>query len=370
MFAGSRRLRPAEPVAPLADALADALSHVGDPRAAGEVLRIGGLHSKAPELALRRGERAFAAGDAAAALEAMVPAWEAGWDDPRLNARLALASLILGLYDVAGTLTDDADSLDARLVRWILDTWEGDPAESVAFERAEVAWAMRALIQQLVRCGRDDLAARAWLAAVEVCPDAADRLGAAPAPPPEPNPYAPPLDGRTRFRDAWTGAAPDAVFSWGWSAGRNILRGERAALLCPTPGPLLPLFGHARLTAVASQRVSGAQLVAEPESLPLAGARQLHVCAAFWLEQAMNPLGAMQAITRALTHEGQLHLICAGPEAPASDAPLRLSPQLVERLCEKAGLSVTGVAARDARGGPTRPESATVLLLQAERRVI
>ncbi len=365
MFAGSHRLRPAEPLEPVADAFADALIHAGDGPAAAEALALAGRHVTGPHFALRRGERALARGDAAAALEAMIPAWEAGWDEPELGARLAFASLALGLYDVAGTLTDEAPLLSHRLVRWLLDVWEGDPPQPLDLARAEVAWGLRAMLQQLVRCGRDDLAARGHLAAKAACPEA--RVGPPPPVPPEARPFSPPLDGRAAFRAAWTGPAADAVFSWAWSAGRQVLSGERTLLLTPEPGPLRPLVAHGRLVCVGSAH--DGDVIADPEALPVAPSRWLHAVAALWLEQGLSPVEALRQITAALTHEGQLHLLCAGPRADWP-TPLRLSPAMVERACRRAGLAVLGVAARSADGRPVAPEEAAVVLLHAERRVI
>lgn len=367
MFAGSHRLRPAEPLEPVADAFADALIHAGDPAAAAEALALAGRHVTGPDFALRRGERALARGDAAAALAAMIPAWEAGWDVPQLEARLALASLILGLYDVCGTLTDEASTTEHRLVRWLLDTWEGDPAQPLDLSRTELAWGLRAMLQQLVRCGRDDLAARAYLAAIEAHPDAAPRLGPPPPVPAEPAPFSPPLDGRARFREAWRGPAADAVYSWAWSAGRQVLRGERTLLLTPEAAPLRPLFAHGRSLCIGHG--AGVDVIADPEALPAAPSRWLHAVAALWLEQALSPVVALEQIAGALTHEGQLHLLCAGPRGDWG-TPMRLSPAMVDKACRRAGLEVLGVAARDADGRPVDPHEAAVLLLHAERRVV
>lgn len=369
MFVGSPRLTPAESLAPLAEPLADALALAGDGAAADTVLALASRHGADPDLALRRGERALAAGDAAAALDAMVPAWEAGFDDPRLDARLAFAALCLGLYDVAGTLTDEAEATEGRLVRWLLDVWEGDPPIAIDWRRAEVAWTLKSLLRQLERCGRDDLAAAGWRAAVEAEPALAERLGPPIMAPVEPANDPPPVDGRAAFRAAWTGPAADAVFSWVWSVGRELRRGERALLLSPTPGALRPLLSHGRLTALSTAAGPGVDAVVEPSALPAAPARWHHVVAALWIEQDLAPVDALRAIARSLTHEGRLHLLCAGPAAEGA-LPLRLSAAMVERACRRAGLEVTGVAARSADGMPAEPGEAAVLLVQAERRLV
>lgn len=369
MFAGPHPLPAAESFAPLAEPLADALALTGDGAGADAVLALAGRHGADPTLALRRGERALAQGDAAAALHAMVPAWEAGHDDPRLDARLALAALCLGLDDIAAALTDDRAHLDARLVRWLLAVGAGARADGIDWGRAESAWALRALIRQLDRCGRDDLAARAYAAAVTAAPAVAARLGDAPAAPPARRPFTPPMDGRAGFRAAWRGPAADAVFSWSWAAARAVARGERVLLLSPEPAPLRPLFAHGRLVAFADRRVTGADAVIDPVALPAARSRWQHVVAALWIEQGFAPVEALRSIAGALTHGGRLHLACAGPAADAA-LPMRLAPALVERACRQAGLSVEGVAARAADGSPVAPEAAAVLLVEAERRVI
>lgn len=369
MFAGPHPLSAAESFAPLAEPLADALALSGDGAAADAVLALAGRHGADPTLALRRGERALAHGDAAAALHAMVPAWEAGHDDPRLDARLAVAALCLGLDDVAAALTDDPGHLDARLVRWLLAVGVGGRVDGIDWGRAESAWALRALIRQLDRCGRDDLAARAHAAAVAAAPAIAARLGDPPAAPPARGPFAPPVDGRAGFGAAWRGPAADAVFSWAWAAGRAVGRGERVLLLAPDPAPLRPLFAHGRLVAFADRRVAGTDAVVDPVALPAARSRWHHVVAALWIEQGPAPVDALRAITGALTHEGRLHLLCAGPAAVGA-LPMRLGPALVERACRQAGLSIEGVAARAADGSPVDPAAAAVLLVEAERRVI
>lgn len=376
MFADSPRLRPAEPLEPMADAFADGLIHAGDPAAAAAALALAGPHVTGTRFALRRGERALARGDAAEALTAMIPAWETGDDTPTLSARLALAALALGLYDVAGALTDEAPLLEHRLVRWLLDIWEGDRPQPLALDRAEVAWGLRAMMQQLLRCGRDDLVAGGHRAARSLDPEAADRLGPPPPAPPTPTPVGPPLDLRAQFCAAWRGPAADAVYTWAWSAGRQILRGERALLLTPDPAPLRPLVAHGRLLCVTSpggRTTARPGVRAEPERLPVAPSRWQHVVAGLWLEQGLAPVAALRQITGALTHEGQLHLLCAGPRAtpaPGFELALRLSPAVIEQACRRAGLGVAGISPRAADGSPTTPEEAAVVLVRAERRVI
>jgi len=91
--------------------------------------------------------------------------------------------------------------------------------------------------------------------------------------------------------------------------------------------------------------------------------------ALFWLESALEPAKALRAMARALTHEGQIHLMTAGP-AIAGEFDVVMSPSTVERLCTRTGLRVDGVATRDAIGATTTPDQATVQLLRGRKLIV
>ena len=77
----------------------------------------------------------------------------------------------------------------------------------------------------------------------------------------------------------------------------------------------------------------------------------------------------MAEYARSLTHEGQLHLLAAGPRL-AGEYDLTFSMVAIERLCKAAGLISLGVDARDDTGMPVAAEQASVLLLRAEKRIV
>ncbi len=372
MFAGFSGLQHAEPIAPLAEAVADAFERLGDRRAATEVLALAVRHGTNPSLALRLGERALEQGDAASALDALVPAWEAGFEDVRLESLLALSSLALGLYDVVDALTEEPEkSAEHGLIRWILFCWEGREMPKPSWSRAESVWGLRTVLQQLAKCGRTDLVycVRQVLSGT-MSPRLERALDAIPSSPPPPcRPFAPPLDGRENFRNAWRLPAPDATFSWAWACAREVLEGERVLLLCPEPEALRPLFAHAQLDVISTREGVGADHVSQPESLPIGPGRYEHVVAFFWLEGALEPGRAVRATARALTHEGQLHLLTAGPTS-AGDFDLVMSASTVERLCKRSGLQVDGVATRDEMGATVVPEEATVQLLRGQKLIV
>jgi hypothetical protein len=220
-------------------------------------------HGTNPSLALRLGERALEQGDAASALDALVPAWEAGFDDVRLESLLALSSLALGLYDVVDSLTEEPEkSAEHALIRWILFCWESRDMPKPSWSRAESIWCLRTLLQQLAKCGRTDLVycVREVLSGT-MSPRLERVLDAIPSSPPPPcRPFAPPLDGRETFRSGWRLPAPDAAFSWAWACAREVLEGERVLLLCPEPdvlGLYLPMLSStSSLPAKASGRIT------------------------------------------------------------------------------------------------------------------
>ena len=354
-------------LAVLADELADALVRHGDAAAADDVLALAARHTPDSGLALRRAERALGRGDAAAALEALVPAWEAGAPEPRLEATLALTAIALGLYDIAHQLTEPANTgVDHAAARLLVAVALGEDARLLSLP-TELVWTLKAQLRVLVACGRTDL--------VWALRERAPELGVpglvrvveglpAEAPPPA-TPCRVALDERVRFRETWRWPAADAVFSWAWSVARDILGGERVLLLGPQPKPFEGLWAHGCVTAISGSPVEGTSAVARPEALPVAPGRFAHVAAVFWMRDAMDPVGALRAMTATLAHEGFLHLACVGPGA-AGEHGLRLSLAATLRACAAAGLEVTGADTRGADGAT----GDVVHLVRAIRRIV
>ncbi len=357
------------PIAPLAEALADALARQGDRGAADEVLAIAASRTADPVLAMRRSDDALGRGDAAGALHALVPAWEAGSQDPHLEAQLALCALALGLYDVARQICEaGAGGVEHAGVRLLLAFALG---EGVNFDSSkswsELMFCVRTQLRHLVACGRTDLVWAAQRRADGLGVPGFSRVfaGMPATRGPSRNPCRPPIGAREAFREGWRGAGADAIYGWAWSAARDVLEGERVLLLGPQPAPLMPLLGHASTTALAGRMDMGVDALASPEALPVAPNRFAHAIVAFWLRDAYDPRRAVDQIALTLAHDGLLHLACVGTSAPGHH-DLRLSLDATARACAAAGLEVLGADARATDGTP----GDAIHLVRARRRLV
>ncbi len=227
----------ADAVAELGEGLADALRSLGDARSAARVLEICGRHTTDPGLAQRRAGEALQSGDAATALEVLVPAWEAGAEDPHLEATLALSALALGLDDIALQLTEPPHASAEHLgVRILLAAAQGEVAE-ISEANTALVWALRGQLALLVGCGRNDLVWALGAAAPGLgLPGLARMVDGLPGrPPPAATPARPPLGTRDAFTEAWTGPSPDAVYPWAWSVARDVFADEEVLLLGDAP---------------------------------------------------------------------------------------------------------------------------------------
>lgn len=369
MTFGRATARSTAPIAPLAEALADALERRGEIDAAHEILAIAAERTADPVLAMRRSEAALAQGDAARALHALVPAWESGSPSLELEARLALCALALGLYDVARQIGESATGgVEHAGIRLLLALTLG---EGVVFDTtkswSELMFCVRTQLRQLARCGRSDVvwATRQRIGALGVPGFSRVVSGLCATPPPRRAPSRPPMGGRAAFCEAWRWPAPGAVYGWAWSAARDVLSDERVLLLGPQPAPLLPLLGHGRVTTIAPANGDCVHMRATPEALPVAPNRFDHAIAVFWLHNAYDPRRAVDALALTLAHDGFLHLACVGPAAPG-DYDLRLSLDATVRACAAAGLDVVGSDSRAADGTP----GDHVHLVRARRRLV
>ena len=229
MFSRDRKIDHSDSLVPLAEAIADAFESIGDQRAAHEVLEFAARHGVSDGLALRQAEQAFGEGDANRALNALIPAWEAGSTDSHLEAQMGLASLAIGLYDVVETLTaQDELSLEHTVLRWLLAAWDDLERPELDMDNVQVVWLMRAQLMTLAACGRTDLVYRAVETAQAIGADKlAHQLAGIPATEPaNGQPAALPIDAREPFADRWRHPAHDAVFSWAYSSARQVLRGN------------------------------------------------------------------------------------------------------------------------------------------------
>ena len=248
MFPRSERKPVDELLAPLAESIADVLADMGDAESAAQVLAIASRHRVSDGVALRRAEHAFKRGDASTALDALIPAWEAGSLEPHLELQMGVASLALGLYDVVETLTaEDELELAHAVLRWFVCLWDDLPRPPLDFDEPQVIWAISAQLHTLVRCGRTDIV---HLVIQEAENEGYERLlesvrGLPRRAPSTGQPCSPPLTGRESFCALWTAPAADAAFSWAWSSARQALEGERVLLVAPHIEAFDSLLSHA-----------------------------------------------------------------------------------------------------------------------------
>jgi len=368
MFPRSHINNQREALTPLAAAMADAFEHAGDSRAATQGLSLVSRHGISDGVALRRAEQAFAVGDATAALNALIPAWEAGSEDLHLEVRMGLASLALGLYDVVETLTDqDTYSLEHSVLRWLAAVSDDFETPELDWERAETVWITVTMLKTLVQCGRSDIVYRVGQVAVE---DGLSGLHQSIRSLPAQEPAvakacSPPLHGREDFKDDWELPAGDIVFNWLWTSARQAFTGERLL----TVGLQADLFGRF-LEHVSSDHIL------DPPSTESTGyvnrlkpGRYDHIVSIFDLNRGLAPSAVLADYARGLTHEGQLHLLVAGPNL-AHSFDLCLSKGAVERLCEEVGLKLVGSDSRDETGLPASESEADVYLIRVEKRII
>ncbi len=361
-------------VASLAIQLADALERDGDFAGGEAALALAAAHEVDDRVAMRIAERALARGDAAAAMRALIPAWEAGSPDPHLEVLLAVSALALGLDDVCQSLTDPPCATgEHALVRLILAAKRNERIDVMpAMSTTERIWGLRALLRILADCGRADfvhhVVARAEALAI---PGLTEALAGLPStPPPSREVCTPPIaESRAAFAAAWDRPATDAVFNWAWTVSREVMAGERALLLGEGAPALRPLFRHGATTVVAAQPAPGVDAVGAPEALPVAPGRWHHVVAVGWISETLCPEAALAHVVAAMPHGGQLHLLVPGPRAAGADL-LRLSVPAVEGLLARAGLVVEGVVGRSAEGLDVPPDEAALVIARAQRSVV
>jgi hypothetical protein len=368
MFVRSNQSNLVEELVPLAETLADAFENAGDTSAADQVLDMVSRHRISDGVALRRAEHAFVAGDATGALDALVPAWEAGSGDQHLEIQMGLASLALGLYDVVETLTArDEFSLDHVVLRWLAAIIDGFEQPDLDWEHPQTVWSAAAMLKTLAQCGRTDVVFLAQAAAEALNAQLFQRaISSLPASEPIlAQPASPPSNGRAAFKNDWQLPGGDVVFNWVWSSARQAFTGERILVVGPDAHQLKRFTEHGITDIVTDCASDRSHTSSEPRIRP---GRYEHIISVFDVNRSLAPGDVFRDYARALTHEGQLHLLVAGQNMDVS-FDLGLSRRAVERLCDGAALKLIGMDSRDESGLPTEPSEAAVHLLRAEKRV-
>jgi len=365
MFSRNRTISHQNQLIPLAESLADILVDIGDSSAAGDVLSLVSKHSVSDGVALRRAEHSFINGDATAALDALVPAWEAGSQDTHLEVQMGLAALALGLYDVVETLTDrDEFSLEHCILRWLAALSDDADLPNLDWSHGPTIWSATAMLTTLSRCGRLDIVFRVQRFAKDNTNDDLSRsISRIPSSEPvHSQPASPPLDGREPFRNQWTHPGADVVFNWVWSSARQVFTGERAFVVGPQVDLLAPFAAHAVSDSHDSLDADDTDSVIKP-------GRFEHIISIFDLNFGLSPVETLQSYARGLTHEGQLHMMVAA-QCKHNCFDLALSYAAIVNLCGRAGLVITGCDSRDYSGLPVAHEEADVHLFRVEKRII
>ena len=355
----------------LALALSDALLSQGQRPLARAVLELLEPGERDERLLTRLADDALERGDAPRALRLLARAWEGGSLSPYVEARLALAALAVGLTDVTEALTEaPARSTEHAIVRLIHGAARGEAVELRGIgSPTELVFALRSQLRLLAACGRQDLV-HAVAGAPIGLPGLASALAGLPRAPAASHELVrvPIAEARATFACAWGGGGGIAAANWAWAVAREVGQGERVLVLSPWPRALGGLLSHGTVVAGGPTGAPGAAFTAEPERLPVAAGRFDHVVAADWLGLALNPDAAMKELARVLAHEGQLHLLCAGPAAPGR-ALITYAPAALTRLAERAGLSDAKAIARQASGLPAEGAAAEIALMRAVRRL-
>jgi hypothetical protein len=361
-----------ESAADLALTLSDLLYSQGERTRARAVLELFESGDRDERLTTRLADDALEQGDAPRALKLLARIWEGGSLNPYVEARLALAALAVGLTEVVEALTEaPSRSTEHAIVRLIHAAQRGEQFSVAGVASAtETVFAIRSHLRILAVCGRHDLVeavaqAHLDLPGIQTALHGLPREAA-----PSHELIKVDIDAaRETFTKHWRGPGGLAASNWAWAVAREIGVGEHVLLLSPWPDALRGLLAHAHVTAVSMTGGPGVDVIAEPERLPFAPARFQHVVAADWLGAALNPEAALQSMAGALMHDGQLHVLCAGP-AGAGEQGMTFAPRTLVRLAERVGLLEPHALARQASGLPAQGADAEITLLRAMRRVV
>lgn len=357
-----------EEVAHLGLHLAELLDAQGGAEAAEAILTRLGAVGEDADLAQARARLALRRGDAAAALEALVPLWSRADTAELVIDTVVVVALALGMHEVVDAICIEEPHRDSvRWVHWLARAAEPAGVDALPpTDSAESRWILRQILTTLARCGRADLIGAAdealgcWPSLQALARDLPHR--------PIPTrrlQSADPAELRPAFEAAWGGPDAHVAFNWAWAATRDVGEGERVLLAGPGGRAIALLLPHAEVVQVDLEPGPGVDLVADPEALPVGSGRFDHVFSAHWIEAALNPEAALKALTRAACHEGQLHLLVAGPAATSEG--VQMPSGHVRRLCHRLDLCLDGLASRDTMGLPAEGPEVAYSLVRASR---
>ncbi len=352
----------------LAETLADLLSNSGDDAGANEVLSIVSKQANTPVIALRRAEHHLSNHDPSSALAALIPVWEAGYDDEEVESLMGIVSLILGLDDVVDNLTSrDNASPSLSILRWVLSCCDTDIEQTLDISIPTTQWALVRISKIFADQGRQDIVGAITMRLESLKEDRLlDRMSAIP----KRNwvratPAQPPINLRDSITDNMSVPAAQATYNWVWAAARQVFRGERVLIVGMDAPRFAPLFDHADVT---THRIDNAQTI-EQELHGYPSAAFDHVVMVYGYEHASSGRDLTQLMWRCLRHGGQLHLV-SGTHHYAQFFESYIHPSRVASMLENIGFEMLGHQIRDAEGMPVDDDRGRVLVLRAQKNLV
>lgn len=368
MFLESTQNATSEEFETLAETLADLLSNSGDDRGANEVLSIVSKQANTPVIALRRAEHHLTNKDPSSALAALIPVWEAGYEDPEVESLMGVVSLILGLDDVVDNLTlRDNPSEGLTILRWVLSCCDTEVEQTLNLKTPSTQWALIRMAKIFADQGRQDivgaitlrletLKANTLLARMTAIPKR-KWIQATPA--------QPPINLRDTITDNISIPAAQATYNWVWAAARQVFRGERVLLVGMDVARFEPLFEHADVT---THRIDSTQTI-EKELQQYPSAAFDHVVMVYGYEHACSARDLTHLVWRCLRHGGQLHMV-SSTHHYAHCFESYIHPSRVSAMLEEVGFEMRGYQIRDAEGLPVEDDRGRVLVLRAQKNLV
>ena len=352
-----------------AESLADLLSAGGDGQGANQVLSVVSKQVNTPSIALRRAEFHLQRQDPASALSALIPAWEAGYNDDELELLLGLCSLSVGLEDVVDGLTDREElSEGLTILRWILACCDETIEQDINLGCPKIQWSLircarilseqgrpdlvGAIVQRLERLGTEQVIQR--LSAIK-------RSEWMPS-----EPIRPGIDDRDSISEGASLQAMRAVYNWVWSAARQVFRGERVLILGQDCTRFVPLFKGATVEAIDTRNA----LSSEHALDSTAAAQYDHVVLVYGYETSCSARDLTLQLWKTLKHGGQLHFVSSlARQAHHFDA--FIAPHKLLGLFESVGFELLGQDCRCEEGIPADLDGeASVLVGRLQKNLV
>jgi hypothetical protein len=368
MFLESTQNATSEEFETLAETLADLLSSNGDETGANEVLSIVSKQANTPLLALRRAEHHLSNRDPASALAALIPIWEAGYEDEEIESLMGIVSLILGLDDVVDNLTTRENaSTSLSILRWVLSCCDIEIHHELDLQVPTTQWSLIRMAKIFAEQGREDIVGAITMRLQTL--GAVGLLGRMSAIPKRnwilATPAQPPINLRDAITDSVTIPARQAAYNWVWSAARQVFRGESVLIVGVDAQRFAPLFEHADLT---THNIDGVQTT-EEELQKYSSASFDHVVMVYGYENGCSARDLTHLLWRSLRHGGQLHLV-SGTHHFAHCFESYIHPSRVTSMLEKVGFEMLGHQIRDSDGLPVEDDRGRVLVLRAQKNLV